>query len=42
MIAVLVLGLLVGPVLGLTGAGGGILATPALMAGMGWSVQALG
>ncbi len=33
-----VLGVLVGLVLGLTGAGGGILAVPALMFGLGWSV----
>lgn len=35
----LILGILVGAVLGLTGAGGGILAVPALAAGMGWSMQ---
>jgi hypothetical protein len=35
----LLLGILVGAVLGLTGAGGGILAVPALVAGMGWSMQ---
>lgn len=35
----LLLGLLIGLVLGLTGAGGGILAVPALVAGMGWSMQ---
>ena len=35
----LILGVLVGAVLGLTGAGGGILAVPALMAGLGWSMQ---
>lgn len=35
----LLLGVLVGIVLGLTGAGGGILAVPALVNGMGWSVQ---
>ncbi len=35
----LVLGVLVGAVLGLTGAGGGILAVPALVVGMGWSMQ---
>ncbi|MEN6080400.1 sulfite exporter TauE/SafE family protein [Chromobacterium piscinae] len=35
----LLLGALVGAVLGLTGAGGGILAVPALMASQGWSVQ---
>lgn len=34
----LVLGLLIGAVLGLTGAGGGMLAVPALMFGQGWSV----
>lgn len=39
MILVLLLGALVGAVLGLTGAGGGILAVPALVAGLGWSVQ---
>jgi uncharacterized membrane protein YfcA len=35
----LILGILVGAVLGLTGAGGGILAVPALATGMGWSMQ---
>ncbi len=35
----MILGVLVGIVLGLTGAGGGILAVPALIAGMGWSMQ---
>lgn len=35
----LILGVLVGVVLGLTGAGGGILAVPALIVGMGWSMQ---
>ena len=39
MITILLLGLWVGAILGLTGAGGGILATPALMAGMGWTMQ---
>lgn len=34
----LVLGVLVGLVLGLTGAGGSILAVPALMFGLGWSL----
>ncbi|WP_236849643.1 sulfite exporter TauE/SafE family protein [Chromobacterium subtsugae] len=34
----LLLGALVGAVLGLTGAGGGILAVPALMAAQGWSL----
>ena len=33
------LGVLIGVVLGLTGAGGGILAVPALVNGMGWSMQ---
>jgi uncharacterized membrane protein YfcA len=33
------LGALVGLVLGLTGAGGGILAVPALVFGLGWSLQ---
>ncbi len=36
----LILGVFVGIILGLTGAGGGILAVPALVNGMGWSVQA--
>jgi uncharacterized membrane protein YfcA len=35
----LIMGVLVGVVLGLTGAGGGILAVPALIAGMGWPMQ---
>ena len=35
----LLLGVLVGAVLGLTGAGGGILAVPALVVGLGWSMQ---
>lgn len=39
MALTLILGALVGMVLGLTGAGGGILAVPVLMAGMGWSVS---
>jgi uncharacterized membrane protein YfcA len=34
-----ILGIVVGLVLGLTGAGGGILAVPALVFGMGWSMQ---
>ncbi|HSW13116.1 MAG TPA: sulfite exporter TauE/SafE family protein [Solimonas sp.] len=34
----LVLGILIGLVLGLTGAGGSILAVPLLMAGLGWSL----
>lgn len=36
----ILLGMLVGLVLGLTGAGGGILAVPALVAGLGWSMTA--
>ena len=39
MALTLLLGALVGAVLGLTGAGGGILAVPALVAGMGWTMQ---
>lgn len=39
MLISLILGSLVGAVLGMTGAGGGILAVPALVAGMGWSMQ---
>jgi uncharacterized membrane protein YfcA len=35
----LVLGIFIGALMGLTGAGGGILAVPALVAGMGWSMQ---
>lgn len=35
----IILGVLVGIILGLTGAGGGILAVPALIVGMGWSMQ---
>jgi uncharacterized membrane protein YfcA len=35
----LALGVLVGAVLGLTGAGGGILAVPALVVGLGWTMQ---
>ncbi len=38
MILVVFLGAVVGGVLGLTGAGGGILAVPALVFGLGWSV----
>ncbi|POZ63016.1 sulfite exporter TauE/SafE family protein [Chromobacterium alticapitis] len=38
MLLTLLLGALVGAVLGLTGAGGGILAIPALMAAQGWSL----
>jgi len=39
MLISLVLGVFVGAVLGLTGAGGGILAVPALVVGLGWSMQ---
>ncbi len=39
MLVSLVLGVLVGTVLGLTGAGGGILAVPALVVGLGWTMQ---
>lgn len=39
MLISLLLGVLVGAVLGLTGAGGGILAVPALAVGLGWSMQ---
>ncbi|WP_374318227.1 sulfite exporter TauE/SafE family protein [Aquabacterium sp.] len=39
MTLTLFLGLLLGAVLGLSGAGGGILAVPSLVAGMGWSMQ---
>ncbi|WP_126227694.1 sulfite exporter TauE/SafE family protein [Burkholderia ambifaria] len=39
MLISLILGALVGAVLGLTGAGGGILAVPALVVGMGWPMQ---
>ena len=35
----LLLGILVGAILGLTGAGGGILAVPALVVGLGWPMQ---
>lgn len=39
MIVTLFLGILVGAVMGLTGAGGGILGVPALVFGLGWSMQ---
>ncbi|MBV8634902.1 MAG: sulfite exporter TauE/SafE family protein [Burkholderiaceae bacterium] len=39
MLLSLILGIAIGAVMGLTGAGGGILAVPALVAGMGWSMQ---
>jgi uncharacterized protein len=39
MIAFIALGLFIGVVMGLTGAGGGVLAVPALVSLMGWSMQ---
>lgn len=39
MLITLALGVLVGAILGLTGAGGGMLAVPALVVGLGWSMQ---
>lgn len=39
MLTSVFLGVLVGAILGLTGAGGGILAVPALVVGMGWPMQ---
>jgi uncharacterized membrane protein YfcA len=39
MVISLLLGLLVGAVLGITGAGGGIFAIPTLVMGMGWAPQ---
>jgi uncharacterized protein len=39
MLTSLIFGLLVGAVLGMTGGGGGILAVPALVTGMHWTVQ---
>ena len=39
MTLVLVLGVFIGAIMGLTGAGGGILAVPVLVAGMHWSMQ---
>jgi hypothetical protein len=39
MIVVLVLGILIGAIMGMTGAGGGILAVPVLVAGLHWSMQ---
>ncbi len=38
MLILILEGLLIGCLLGLTGAGGGILAVPALMASQNWSV----
>ena len=42
MLASLIIGIVIGTVMGLTGAGGGILAVPALVATMGWSMQQSG
>jgi uncharacterized membrane protein YfcA len=39
MLLSLILGVAIGAIMGLTGAGGGILAVPALVVGMGWSMQ---
>lgn len=39
MVVSSLLGILIGIILGVTGAGGGILAVPALVFGMGWSMQ---
>ena len=39
MLLSLIFGVVIGAVMGLTGAGGGILAVPALVVGMGWSMQ---
>jgi uncharacterized membrane protein YfcA len=39
MSLVLVMGICIGAIMGLTGAGGGILAVPVLVAGMGWTMQ---
>jgi uncharacterized protein len=39
MIIAALAGLIIGAIMGLTGAGGGILAVPALAFGMGWSMQ---
>jgi uncharacterized protein len=38
-LVVVVLGVLIGAIMGLTGAGGGILAVPVLVAGMHWTMQ---
>lgn len=38
MTTIIILGVLVGAILGLTGAGGGIFAVPALVYGLGWGV----
>lgn len=39
MTLVIVLGIFIGAIMGLTGAGGGILAVPVLVAGMHWTMQ---
>ena len=39
MALALILGIVVGGIMGITGAGGGILAVPALVGGLGWTVQ---
>lgn len=39
MILLIILGVLIGAIMGLTGAGGGILALPVLVAGMHWTMQ---
>ena len=39
LVMVMVLGILIGAIMGLPGAGGGILAVPVLVAGMHWSMQ---
>jgi uncharacterized protein len=39
MLLSLILGIAIGAIMGLTGAGGGILAVPALVVSMGWSMQ---
>ncbi|MCU6435675.1 sulfite exporter TauE/SafE family protein [Undibacterium sp. Jales W-56] len=39
MLFALIIGLVVGAVMGLTGAGGGIIAVPALVEAMGWQMQ---
>ena len=39
MTLVILLGILIGAIMGLTGAGGGILAVPVLVAGLGWTMQ---
>lgn len=39
MIAIALIGLVIGAVMGLTGAGGGVLAVPALVTALGWSMK---